>query len=144
MTSTQSLRGQCYCGACRYSVSTPPSDVVYCHCAMCRRLHGADRTTWVSVPAAAFVLDAREEDLRRFAVSERTTKTFCARCGTSLFHETRGYEGVVGLLAGTLSDAPVLTPSGHYFYSDRATWTAAPNDGLPLFGGSSGFEPIKG
>ncbi|MFT4195605.1 GFA family protein [Ottowia sp.] len=139
---TATLAGQCFCGACHYTVEAPAEGVVHCHCTMCRRLQGAGYATWVSVPAAAFSLSARDEDVRRFAVSERTTRTFCARCGTVLHHVTRGYEGTIGLLAGTLREAPPLRPSGHYFCSDRAAWTVLPDDGLPLYGGESGFEPI--
>jgi len=143
MTGASQLSGQCYCGACRYTVSAPASHVIHCHCTMCRRLQGSDQTTWVSVPATAFSLHARDADVSRFAVSDRTTKTFCSRCGSTLYHITRGCEGVIGLLAGTLSDPPPLRPTGHYFYSDRASWTATPSDGLPLYGGPSGFEAIE-
>jgi hypothetical protein len=109
---------------------------------MCRRLHGSAFTRWSSVPADKFSLSADEGDLRGFAVSSRTTKYFCARCGTTLYHVTRGYEGVVGLLMGTLRTPVSARPTGHYFYSDHADWAAAPHDRLPLFGGASGFEPL--
>jgi len=53
---------------------------------------------------------------------------------------TSGYEGVVGLLMGTLRTPVSARPTGRYFYSDRADWAAAPHDRLPLFGGASGFS----
>lgn len=34
------LRG-CLCGAIRYEVDVPLTDVGNCHCSMCRRFHGA-------------------------------------------------------------------------------------------------------
>jgi hypothetical protein len=84
------LSGQCYCGACRYTIDAALRGVSHCHCTMCRRLHGSTFTTWSSVPADKFSLSADEGDLRGFAVSSRTTKYFCARCGTTLYHVTRG------------------------------------------------------
>ncbi|MCW7537956.1 GFA family protein [Aquabacterium sp. A7-Y] len=137
-----SVCGQCYCGACRYTVDPGPIQVIHCHCSMCRRQHGAAFSTWVSVGAQRFTLDAQEGAVRSFAVSERTTKFFCAACGTTLYHVTRGYDNVIGLLAGTLRTPVELRPTGHYFYSDRADWTAPPSDGLPLCGGPSGFEQL--
>jgi hypothetical protein len=116
------------------------SPIAIARCAaVCR---GAVFTTWSSVPADKFSLSADEGALRSFAVSGRTTKYFCTRCGTTLYHVTSGYEGVVGLLMGTLRTPVSARPTGHYFYSDRADWASAPHDRLPLFGGASGFEPL--
>lgn len=137
-----SLKGSCYCKAIQYEIEGPPLGIVHCHCTMCRRLHGSGYSTWLSVSKQDLKLVAEQSAITQCAVSERTTKSFCSKCGTTLFSVTRDYPNVVGLLLGTVTTPVELRPTGHYFYSDKAKWIEI-HDRLPTYGGKSGFEKLK-
>ena len=40
------LRGSCLCGTVRYEIRGPVGRVSHCHCAMCRKAHGAAFATY--------------------------------------------------------------------------------------------------
>ena len=55
------LAGGCRCGALRYQVDGDLGPVANCHCAFCRRIHGAPFTT-ISPPVAARAAGGDEDD----------------------------------------------------------------------------------
>lgn len=59
-------------------------------------------------------------------------RTFCSRCGSSLFWETRDAPDAVAIALGPLDDEPDAAPRAHIFFADKAGWVTA-EDGLPRF-----------
>jgi hypothetical protein len=136
------VAGACLCGAVRFTITLPTLFCSHCHCSMCRRNHGAAYVTWVAAGRDRLALDAGAELLTRYASSEHGSRTFCSRCGTSLFCENESHPERVDIplanLAGPIDRAPQL----HVHFDDRADWTAV-GDALPRRGGKTGFEPIR-
>ncbi len=97
--------------------------------------------TWVSVPKPAFRL-LKSATLKKFSPSKNGVRHFCSECGTHLFTEDMRYPDVVGVPAGVLSESLKKNIDGHYFVSHRAAWHTI-SDGLPQFGGETGFERIS-
>jgi len=135
------LTATCYCGATTLRSDAPPQSVIHCHCNQCRQLSGAAFTTWVSVPKEGHTLKGQEL-LALYSVSANATRHFCQRCGTHLFTADSRYPEVIGVPAGVLRGDVALQPSAHYFVSHRAAWQHI-NDGLPQFGGESGYESLN-
>jgi len=75
------LTGGCFCGSVRYRARLV-FDVGYCHCSMCRRIHGAPVVAWCAVPEEAFELQGSPQAFRS---SEHGTRYFCGRCGSHLY-----------------------------------------------------------
>jgi hypothetical protein len=94
--------GQCLCGAVRLNVADPEHALSACHCATCRRWTGSALLT-LKTPAERLAIEG-EANIRSYASSEWAQRSFCSRCGTSLWYrETR--EGAdYYLLAGVLDD----------------------------------------
>ena len=90
------LSGSCFCGAIRFSVTPPTLFCGHCHCSMCRRSHGAAFVTWFAVPPERFLLE-RDAELARFASSTHGTRSFCRRCGSTLFCESSHHPDVVDI-----------------------------------------------
>jgi hypothetical protein len=134
--------GSCFCGAIRFSVVLPTMFCGHCHCSMCRRNHGAAYVTWLAVPRAQFILESNESELVRFRSSEHGTRSFCKRCGSSLFCESSHYPDIVDIVLANMQDPIDRQPECHLYFDDRAAWVDV-NDGLPRFGGETGREPIK-
>jgi hypothetical protein len=54
---------------------------------MCQRNHGAGYVTWLGAARERLTLDAGAELLTHYASSEHGSRSFCSRCGSSLFCE---------------------------------------------------------
>ena len=134
--------GSCLCGSVRFEVVPPSLFCGHCHCSMCRRSHGAGFVTWFAVPRARFQLEAGEADLVRYASSDHGTRSFCARCGSSLFCESSRYPDRIDVVLANMEGPIDRPPQVHVYFDDRAPWVVA-EDGLPRLGGSTGLEPIE-
>lgn len=143
MSEALAVGGSCLCGAVRFTVRMPTLFCGHCHCTLCQRNHGAGYVTWFGVPRAGFRLDAGEDDLVRYASSEHGHRSFCGRCGSSLFCENDRHAGQVDIVLANMLDAIDRQPAAHVFFDDRASWVIV-EDGLPRLGGETGMEPIRG
>ena len=76
--------GACLCGGLRFEVTLPTRWALHCHCALCRRAHGAPLVTWVGVESSHFTLRA-DATLRWFASTPGAERGFCGHCGSTLF-----------------------------------------------------------
>jgi hypothetical protein len=133
--------GSCLCGAVCFEVTLPTLVSVHCHCSMCRRNHGAGFVTWFTLPKAQLRLTAGEADLSRYQSSDRGTRCFCRRCGSSLFFETTEREGQVDVVLANMHAAIDREPQLHVHFGDRVDWVEV--DGvLPRLGGPTGMEPL--
>jgi hypothetical protein len=134
------ISGRCLCGAVRYAASARPELAEYCHCAMCRKAHGAAFSANAALPAASFAVLQGERAILGYRSSARRERCFCRHCGSSLFLRRLGEpEGVVLHLGGLKSDlAP--RPERHVFVANKAPWYALA-DGLAQYAVYPGFEP---
>lgn len=140
--SDATVSGACLCGGVRFHVGLPSLFCAHCHCTMCRRNHGAAYVTWFGVPRERFGLDAGEDLLRRYESSSHATRTFCGRCGTSLFFESQRNPDRVEIPLANMEGELDRRPEVHVFFDDHVAWLAA-DDGLPRLGGDTGMEPIR-
>ncbi len=142
MTAATSASGACLCGAVRFTATLPSLGCVHCHCTMCQRNHGAAFVTWFAVPPAALKLDSGAEDLVRYASSTDGSRSFCRRCGSSLFCTNTQHPDRVDIPLAVMNGPIDRTPQVHVFYDSHAPW-ASPTDALPRLGGETGIEPTK-
>jgi hypothetical protein len=108
---------------------------------MCQRSHGAGYVTWFAVPYGQFRLEPGEAELARFASSDHGTRSFCTRCGSTLFFESTKRPDSIDIVLANMEGAIDRPPQFHAHFDDRAEWVAA-DDGLPRLGGSTGLEPL--
>lgn len=107
-------RGGCSCGAVRFEVHGEPVLVGICHCLECRKATGAVAMVYAQWPRSAFSStgDAREH----------VGRSFCAICGSRLFHLN---PSSVGVIVGALDDAPSdLVPTQEGWIKRREPWLA--------------------
>jgi hypothetical protein len=128
--------GTCLCGAIRYEARGMPIGVNHCHCVQCQRASGAALLTWATWPRARVrVLRGQVAD---FESSPGVMRSFCARCGSTLFWRRVAGErdhpegGELDIAAGTLDQGDLLEPKDHIFVKSRRRWLPL-CDGLPAY-----------
>lgn len=141
MSSTRRLGGACLCGSVRFHVELPTLYCAHCHCSMCRRHHGAGFVTWFGVPAQRLALDAGSDHLVRFQSSDHGTRSFCGRCGSSLFCESKHRPDQIDVTLASMEGPIDREPQLHVHFDDRARWVVV-EDELPRLGGATGLEPL--
>jgi hypothetical protein len=76
-------RGSCLCGAVSFEIAGELATPAACHCAMCRRNHGA-LGVYTSAPANRVTLGGTDH-LKWFRSSDGAERGFCRTCGSKLF-----------------------------------------------------------
>jgi hypothetical protein len=109
---------------------------------MCRRNHGAAFVTWFAVPRSRVSIESGSEQLTRYESSEHGSRSFCRRCGSSLFCVSTRHPDIVDIPLAKVDGAIDRLPECHLYFDDRASWTIVADD-LPRLGGPSGLEPTK-
>jgi hypothetical protein len=140
-SSPERVPGSCLCGDVTFTVELPSLFCAHCHCTMCQRNHGAAFVTWVGVARERLAVETGEAALVRYPSSEHGTRTFCGRCGTSLFCENSHHPDRVDVPLANLLEPIDRVPQLHAYWSDRASWQPVEDD-LPHLGGESGMEPL--
>lgn len=127
--------GGCFCGAVRYRITGAPIDVGYCHCSMCRRLHGAPVVAWATVAPAAFRFITGVP--RRFRSSAPAQRLFCGDCGTPLLFrpDPQPADGFIDVAVATLDAPDRMLPEYHIWTDNRLAWFETA-DTLPRHAGN--------
>jgi hypothetical protein len=103
--------GGCLCGAVRYTVRGEPFHVGRCHCGDCRKESGSTYTIYGQWPLDAF------ESSGEYATYDG--RSFCPRCGASLFTVDEAAE----IRLGSLDEAPFeLRPEAEIWIKRREPW----------------------
>ena len=139
--NTKRFHGGCLCGAVRFEVTPPTKWSAHCHCALCRRAHGAGYVTWVGVPAPQFRVLCGDECLRDYASSTQALRSFCTICGTTLFFRSTRWPGEVHVVRAAFDGDIDREPAAHTYWDEAVAWSPV-CDALPRCGGPSGNEPL--
>jgi hypothetical protein len=128
-----SLSGTCLCGAVRYEAGAEPLFSGHCHCADCQKETGGGHITIAAVPDAAVkVTGATTTFTKPGGSGQPTERTFCSKCGSTVFSRPRAMAGMTMLRAGTLDNPSQISPSMSIFTSRATAWDP-PNTSIPGF-----------
>jgi hypothetical protein len=119
----QFFEGGCLCGSIRYRVAGVPRSSSVCFCRSCRLASGAPSVAWFVVGKSQFTLLSGR--LATFQSSSPVTRSFCARCGTSLAYEHADDPGAIELTTAALDNPNHLPPSKEIWHSHRVSWAAS-------------------
>ncbi|WP_185829913.1 GFA family protein [Vibrio penaeicida] len=138
-----SYKVKCHCQKVECEISLPVSTVVQCHCHNCRKMQGSDYSTWVAVPNAQFKVMKGESFLSRYEVSQRSSKSFCTQCGTTVFaingkHFLDHKMVILGSIELCTSEHYVseLFPQMQVYTQDKAHWVSVHPE-VPVFAGEN-------
>ena len=124
------ISGACQCGTIRYEADCAISELIHCHCLMCRKLHGAAFATFAGVARDKFRWTAGENNLKTYPSSETSDRLFCGNCGAQLLVDYKPEPDVLYLTMGTVDGNPECPPDYHQFAGSKAPWHEI-TDGKP-------------
>jgi hypothetical protein len=140
MSESKTVDGSCLCGVVRFDVTLPTVFCAHCHCKMCQRNHGAAFVTWLAIERSQLDVTRGREDLVRYDSSEHGSRSFCSRCGTSLFCENDEHPDRVDIPLANMNGPIDRDPELHVHVDSAAGWVSTA-DALPRLGGKTGLEP---
>jgi hypothetical protein len=106
------LAGGCHCGALRFAVDGDLGPCVNCHCAFCRRIHGAPFTTIVMISKAAFAWSPGSAEPARWTTPAGNVRQFCGTCASPTFNYSTQVD-LGSLVVGSLRDPQQPAPWAH-------------------------------
>ena len=100
----------------------PAKGRLWCHCQSCRRHSGAPVSVFVAFEHSAYRV-TKGEIVKFESTPGRTTRGFCARCGSTLTCETTGLPTETHFYVGLFDHPEALAPSSrHVFAEERLPW----------------------
>ena len=127
MTETsEEHHGGCLCGAVRYTLRTAPDWASHCHCRSCQKATGAGFATWAGVKEENF--EVTHGRLAIWVSSPGVQRGFCDRCGSSLTYAGEGWPGEIAVLAATLDEPGIATPTAHVYVEHKLPWVRLDDD----------------
>ena len=124
------IRGSCLCGQIKYQLDGGIELMNNCHCAMCRKAHGAAFGSFLHAASEGFRWTEGEDLVQQYQSSPGNIRAFCRVCGSNM--PVLEDDGQVNIPAGTLDDDPGVRPIVNIFAGSKAPWFDI-EDSLPQF-----------
>lgn len=118
------LTGSCLCGAIRFTVSAPVSELRACHCRDCQKTSGTAGSVNAVLPASAFkITQGTPKRYDAKAASGRTLhRYFCAGCGSPIYSQRQTNPDLVVVRAGTFDNAEGMKIATNIWTSTARPW----------------------
>ncbi len=122
--------GGCLCGSVRYEIWGEPAGLGYCHCRFCQLALGAPLNAWVAYEENAISFAGDEAKI--YKSSPIAERGFCGNCGTSLYTDIRGSDGLryYSIRLATLDNPENFPPKLDFGVESKLPWLDI-NDDLP-------------
>ncbi|HEX7944437.1 MAG TPA: GFA family protein [Phenylobacterium sp.] len=133
--SAVQAQGRCVCGAVRFEIDVPAVWAWHDHGPASRHAQGCAYATYVGSWKSRFRLLAGEDCIGRYEDPEtRTTRSFCARCGTPLFYERARSPKMINIPRPLFESRTGREPRYHLNHTQQADWAYLGEALMPLKG----------
>jgi len=124
------IKGQCLCGAVKFSATLKSQDVHACHCSMCRSWAGGG---FMGLDCDGPPAMESEASVGRYSASAWGERVFCKECGSSLFWQTK--DGAhVSVSAGLVEVDDTAKLTLQYFIDEKPAFYAFEGDSKTMTG----------
>ncbi|MFV7771084.1 GFA family protein [Shewanella marisflavi] len=114
--------GSCLCGGIKVAISGPISQIIHCHCSLCRKSSGTAFATNGFVELVDFNLSDEADFLASFEFSPGKLRYFCRRCASPIYSANEQDSQRIRLRLGILDSAIRERPISHNFVTSKANW----------------------
>ena len=132
--------GQCLCGAVKLEITAAITDIIHCHCSLCRKSSGTAYATNGFVRRDGLAIVSGADKLTAFAFKPGRLRHFCSQCGSPVYSSNSEDPERVRLRLGILDSDITERPLSHNFVTSRANWEDL-DAALPRY---ERFEPSRG
>ena len=119
------LRGQCMCGAVRWSSAGLILRNLICHCTDCQKATSSPFTAFIGLPPDS--IDWQGE-VNHYQSSQGSHRGFCPKCGTRLYFRSDKWPHEFHIHATTLDDQASYQPDRHVVNASKAHWVELADD----------------
>lgn len=126
MNATNSYRGNCFCGAVKFTVTGSPAAMGYCHCRSCRHWSAGPVNAFSLWPAAALKVNEGSDFIGTYNKTPQSARKWCKKCGGHVFTDHPAWK-LVDVYAATIPEFP-FQAGVHVHYQETVLRI---KDGLP-------------
>lgn len=126
MSATTSYRGNCFCGAVKFTVTGSPAAMGYCHCRSCRHWSAGPVNAFTLWPPTAMKIDDGSENIGTHNKTAQSSRKWCKKCGGHVFTDHPTMK-LIDVYAATIPDFP-FKAGVHVHYQETVLRI---KDGLP-------------
>ncbi|MCL1079075.1 GFA family protein [Parashewanella spongiae] len=131
--------GSCLCGNVKFEIHTEITDIIHCHCSLCRKSSGTAYATNGFVNADKFNLVQGKNQINFFELRPGKKRHFCLNCASPIFSSNDSDVSRIRIRLGVI-DSPIMErPLSHNFVTSKACWDNL-DDQLPRY---EGLEPSR-
>ena len=118
------MKGQCFCGAVKYSLKPDIQGAYLCHCRDCQYLSGSGYHALAIVDKNDFKIDAGipTKFTHKTQDGSELTRSFCSICGTPLFNTSTRFDDIVMFTINSLDDPGMVSPTFQIWTSSKVSW----------------------
>ena len=131
--------GKCLCGEVQVKINGEISDIIHCHCSLCRKNSGTAFATNGFINSAEFEIIAGKEKLTTFSFKPGRNRHFCTNCGSPVYSSNDQDPARFRIRLGILDSEITERPISHNFVSSKANWEELDAQ-LPRY---DAFEPSR-
>ncbi|NQZ25163.1 MAG: GFA family protein [Colwellia sp.] len=132
-------QGKCLCGEVHIKVNGKISDIIHCHCSLCRKNSGTAFATNGFINTADFEITSGKKSLSSFSFKPGRSRHFCSQCGSPVYSANEDDPTRLRIRLGIIDSEITERPISHNFVSSKANWEDLEAD-LPHY---DGLEPSR-
>jgi hypothetical protein len=114
--------GKCLCGDVVIKIKGEISDIIHCHCSLCRKNSGTAFATNGFINAEDLEITSGKNNLSVFSTKPGRNRHFCTRCGSPVYSSNEQDPARYRLRLGILDSDITERPTSHNFVSSKANW----------------------
>ncbi len=132
-------QGKCLCGAIEIEISGDISEIIHCHCSLCRKNSGTAYATNGFINTNEFTIMSGKDNLSNFSFKPGRNRHFCRSCGSPVYSSNADDPSRLRIRLGLIDSDIEERPISHNFVSSKANWEDL-DANLPRY---DGFEPSR-
>ena len=115
-------KGSCLCGSVKLEVSGEISDIIHCHCSLCRKASGSAYATNGFVKTLNFEIISGQEFVSSFESRPGKYRYFCSKCASPIYSLNELDKTRIRIRLGILDSDISERPLSHNFVTSKANW----------------------
>jgi hypothetical protein len=119
--------GKCLCGEVQIKINGEISDIIHCHCSLCRKNSGTAFATNGFINSQDLEITSGKNSLSIFSFKPGRKRYFCTKCGSPVYssneQDPARYRLRLGILDSDITERPIshnfVSSKANYFVSER-------------------------